>query len=158
MASGKTTAGRALSDRLRRPFLDLDTSIEMAAGKAIHEIIRDLGEDAFRDLETNELGKAAKLPEAIIATGGGIILREANRSLMTETGTIIWLDTPFEECWSRIERDTTVRPLAPTLEAARKRWLERRDFYALAAHHIKLTGIESSEQVAELIVERLVRS
>ena len=155
MASGKTTVGRALSDRLRLPFLDLDTTIEMAVGKAIYEIIHDLGEEAFRDLESNELGKAARLPQAIIATGGGIVLRDANRNLMSRAGTTVWLDTPFEECWRRIELDANVRPLAPTREAALKRWTERRDLYALAAWRIELEGNESTDEVATRIIRHL---
>lgn len=157
MASGKTTVGRALSDRLRLPFLDLDTRIEMAAGKAIHEIINELGEEAFRDLESNELGKAARLPQAIIATGGGIMLRDANRTLMSSAGTTVWLDTPFDECWRRIELDATVRPLAPTREAAQKRWTERRALYTTAAHRIELTGVETAKDVAEMIEKTISR-
>ena len=157
MASGKTTVGRALSDHLRRPFLDLDTRIEIAAGKAIHEIIRDEGEESFRDIESSELGNAARVPEAIIATGGGVILRKTNRELMATAGTAIWLDTPFDECWRRIELDTTVRPLAPTRAAAQKRWIERRELYAMAGHRIELTGDETAKDVAEIIEKEISR-
>ena len=156
MASGKTTIGRSLSRQLRRPFFDLDSNIETSAGKAIHLIIKDHGEEAFRDMESSELGKAAKHPRAIIATGGGIVLRESNRTLMSTSGETVWLDTPFDECWRRIETDSIVRPLAPTREAAMERWLQRRNLYALARFRIELEAMESSDDVAERIVKLLV--
>ena len=155
MACGKTAVGRRLAHNLQRHLIDLDHKIERRAGRRIHEIIRLEGEEAFRIMESAELNAAAGRANAIIATGGGIVMRPENRTLMDRSGPTIWLDVPFDECWTRINRDRTVRPLAPTRDAAMTRWNERRDLYCQCKLRIELVGSESAESIAEQIIERL---
>ncbi len=155
MACGKTAVGRRLAHNLKRHLIDLDHKIERRAGRRVHEIIRLEGEEAFRIMESAELNAAAGRTNAVIATGGGVVMRVENRALMDRSGPTIWLDLPFDECWRRIKRDRTVRPLAPTQEAAMTRWNERRDLYAQSKLRIELDGSESAESIADQIIERL---
>lgn len=90
--SGKSTVGCILAQRLNKPFLDTDALIEAACGASIPSIFSQHGEDYFRDCETSALARAARTEGgAIIATGGGIVVREENRVLMREHGERIYL-------------------------------------------------------------------
>jgi shikimate kinase len=158
MASGKTAVGRRLAQNLVRHLIDLDHEIERRAGKRIHEIIRLEGEEAFRIMESSELRAATGRSNTVIATGGGIVMREENRKLMASSGDTIWLDLPFDECWKRIERDKIVRPLAPNRDAAIMRWNERRDLYAQCRLRIELNGTESAEAIATRIASQISKT
>lgn len=95
--SGKTTVGAILSRRLGLPLLDTDELIVRAAGRSIPELFSAEGEAAFRDRETAAARQAAAAPGAVIATGGGIILRPENMAALGETGVIFFLDRPPED-------------------------------------------------------------
>ncbi len=78
--TGKSTVGRMLADRLGRPFRDADIEIEARAGRSISSIFSECGEPAFRDWEERTLVELTlSFPDAILATGGGAILRPSNR-------------------------------------------------------------------------------
>lgn len=90
--SGKSTVGRILAERLARPLLDIDALVEKESGERIATIFARQGEDRFRDYESRELKKAVRAADgAIIVTGGGIVVRPENRTLMAEQGTRIFL-------------------------------------------------------------------
>ena len=88
---GKSSIGTLLAEKLDRPFLDADAEIEKAAGMPIPEFFRLHGEDAFRDLESRVLSSLGKRSGAVIATGGGAVLREENYAALHQNGTIVWL-------------------------------------------------------------------
>lgn len=87
---GKTTIGRVLAAKLRREFLDTDIMIEKATGQSIPELHEQIGEEMFRDLESGVLSGVSEKKGAVIATGGGSVLREENRAYMG-SGTVVWL-------------------------------------------------------------------
>ena len=89
--SGKTTVGRILAERLALPFRDADVELESHAGRSIRDIFAVDGETAFRDLEERNLIELIDLGPAVIATGGGVVLREANRVRMKNAGKVVWL-------------------------------------------------------------------
>ncbi len=154
MASGKTTIGRALAERLNVPFIDLDEMIVAAAGCPIAELIQDKGEAYFRQLETECLRQAVAREPAVIALGGGAFTQAVNRALIAQTGVSVWLDAPFELCWERIQRDAVVRPLAANEEAARVRFEQRLPLYQQAQLHIKIQAEDSTEGiVAQMLNE-----
>lgn len=94
--SGKTTVGRILAQRLRRPFADLDEEIERASGRTIPDIFARSGEPCFRELESRTLAALCRADGRVIATGGGTVLRPENRCLLS-VGRVVLLDrTPWE--------------------------------------------------------------
>ena len=88
---GKSSIGTLLAEKLDRPFLDADAEIEKAAGMPIPELFRLCGEGAFRELESRVLAELGKRSGAVIATGGGAVLREENYAALHQNSTIVWL-------------------------------------------------------------------
>lgn len=112
MGCGKSTVGRKLANAFDYEFLDTDELIEEQQGKKISDIFAEEGEEAFRQMETDlikQLKKEAK--KKVIATGGGMPMREENRKLLCEVGTVVFLEAKIETILERLQNDTT-RPLA----------------------------------------------
>lgn len=110
-ASGKSTLGKALDERLGAGFVDLDERIVAEAGMSIPEIFKTRGEAAFRDLESKVLWEVVSEPK-VVSLGGGTLLRDDNRSLCEENGTVFCIDTPSdEELARRIGAAPGSRPL-----------------------------------------------
>ena len=99
-ASGKTSVGRVLARRLDMPFYDCDQAIEDAQGQSVSAILSPHGELFFRDAESRMLEELCRRERCVIATGGGAVLRQENRLLLRRSGTVFWLDRPFEDIMS----------------------------------------------------------
>lgn len=111
MGCGKTTVGRKLSYRLRKPFLDTDKQIEVRQKCTVSEIFELQGEAAFRDMETAYLESLLQEKgEYVIAVGGGLPLRKENRELLRKLGTCFYLKASPDTIYDRLKHDTT-RPL-----------------------------------------------
>ena len=109
--TGKTTVGRLLADRLGRPFVDADQELQRRAGRSIAAIFDELGEPGFRDLEEATLADlTAQAAGAILATGGGAILRDSNRTALRRFGFVAWLTAGPEVLTDRLDRDQDSRP------------------------------------------------
>ena len=89
---GKTSLGKRLSRILRRPLLDTDAMIIEAEGRSIADIFAERGEPYFRDLESAACLAVSELEGAIIATGGGAILREQNMEALAKNGMVFFID------------------------------------------------------------------
>lgn len=95
--SGKTTIGKALSYKLKRAFVDLDTFIETKTGMTVFEIFEKNGEEYFRQLETDACEYFSQNYEnTIISTGGGVILKDENIKHLKNTGKIIYINRSAE--------------------------------------------------------------
>lgn len=135
MASGKTTIGRAVARRLRRPFVDSDAQIETRTGKTVREIFEREGEPAFRKLETEALRDALAVEEpCVIAAAGGVVLSEENRRMLEAGGHVVWLRADPGLLAGRV-RAGDHRPLLDDDPAVTMRRLaaEREPLYELVA-------------------------
>ena len=155
--SGKTTIGRQLGRRLGLPFVDSDHVIEHQLGCSIREFFAREGEDSFRDVEQQVLDELTQSHAGVIATGGGAVLREANRRHMHERGHVIYLRSAPEDVFRRVRHDTA-RPLLQVEDPlARLRSLfEARDpLYREAAHFVIETGRPSVATLVNMIIMQL---
>ena len=109
MASGKSTVGRRLSNRLNLQFIDVDKEIEKSAGVSISWIFDVEGEERFREREVKELAKSIDNNNCVISTGGGVILSKENREVLKK-GTVIYLETSIQTQLERTINDKK-RPL-----------------------------------------------
>lgn len=110
MGSGKTTIGRKLARTLGYQFIDMDDYLEAREHKKISEIFAEIGEDGFRDIETQCAYEIADKKDCVIALGGGAVLREENVAQYKKNGLLIHLNTPFYRIVQNLSRDTS-RPL-----------------------------------------------
>ena len=120
---GKSTVAALLGKRLDRPVLDTDAAVEAAKGKTIPLLFAEKGEAAFRDAETAACEELGKRLGAVIATGGGAVLRERNRDALQQNGTIIYLRRDI----AALERSG--RPLSKDTEAVKAIFAQRKDIY-----------------------------
>jgi len=93
MGAGKTTIGRLISQSMGKEFYDLDKVIEDNAGADISWIFEKEGEDGFRRRETQALADIvqSKTKDCVLATGGGIVMREENRDILHENALVVYL-------------------------------------------------------------------
>ena len=149
--SGKTTVGRLLARGMNRPYLDTDLIVEEKTGLTPGSIIETRGEQAFRDIETEVIREISAQTGAVIATGGGAILRKENTELLRRNGKIFFLDRPVEQLIP-----TQDRPLSSTREAIMKRYSERYPTYLATADAI-IENSTSPEQAAQRVKEEFLK-
>ena len=155
MGTGKTTVGEALSKAADMPLVDTDDLIRTEEGREIREIFEQDGEGAFRDMETKLLQRllGSDAPR-VISAGGGMPVREENRRMMKQLGTVIWLDASEETLRKRLAEDQS-RPLLSQGKAdLRIRELkEQRERFYLAASDVHImTDNRSPEEIAAQIL------
>ena len=147
-SSGKTTVGNILAKDMGRPLYDIDALIVKRAGCEISEIFEKFGEEYFRDLESTVIAEeVSHLTGAVIATGGGAILRSENVKNLKKNGKVIFLDRDLE-----LLTPTSDRPTASDFEAMKKRFEQRYDIYVSTAD-VRVNGSLSAKEVAEKVKE-----
>lgn len=155
--SGKSTVGRQLSRRLRLPFFDSDHLIEQRLGCTIKDFFAREGEAAFRDVEERVIADVTNGPASVLATGGGAVLREANRTQLRDSGKVVYLRSTPEELYRRLRHDR-VRPLLQVddpLGKLRSMYAERDPLYRDAAHFTIETGRPSIPSLVNMVVMQL---
>ncbi len=151
MGSGKTTVGRALARSLDRRFVDLDRAVVERAGLGIPEIFANSGEDHFRDLEHQTLRDALENHRrAVIACGGGVVVREENRALLRGVATV-FLREDIGVLYVRTRG--AGRPLrAATREEFERRYTQRLPLYREVADlEVEVSGRQPAEVAREVI-------
>jgi shikimate kinase len=136
--SGKSTVGRHLARQLGLHYVDSDHEIESEIGMSIRDYFDTHGEAAFRDLEQATLERLTQQPALVLATGGGAVLRPANRDALHQRMQVLYLRATPEELHRRLRHDTQ-RPLlqvADPLRRLRDLYRERDPLYRRTAHFV----------------------
>jgi shikimate kinase len=159
--AGKSTVGRILADRLGRVFLDMDQELQVRVGRSVAAIFAEDGEPFFRDWEERTLAEIlSRHPTAIVATGGGAILREANRRRLGQFGFVVWLTADAAELASRVGSDPRGYDQRPSLTSAGTigeigQVLEvRQPLYEEVADTVIETAGKTPDEIAAAIMER----
>ncbi len=113
--SGKTTVARLLAERLGWDWVDADVVLETRYGRTIRAIFAEEGEAGFRDKESTILADLCRLERQVIATGGGVVLRQSNRELLKQSAVVIWLTADVDTLWRRLQSDATTSERRPAL-------------------------------------------
>ena len=154
MGSGKSTVGIALSYKMQCVLSDTDKMIERREGKSISEMFASEGEAYFRERETQLLRKLREeKTRQIFSVGGGTPLREENRRLLRELGTVVYLKVPAETVYERLKGDTT-RPLLQgddPMAKIRDLLGQREEIYSGAADIVVAADEKKPAQIAEEI-------
>ena len=159
MGSGKSTVGKIISNELFLNFFDTDEEIETRTGASIDWIFDLEGEEGFRKRESKILHEMVQKNSIVLSTGGGIILSESNRDLLSSRGTVFYLATPIAVQLERTSKDKD-RPLLKNGDPGKilkELHLARQSFYEEVADYIVDTEDKSSQEVSEEII-KLVKS
>jgi shikimate kinase len=159
MGAGKSCVGRCLQWRTGLTLLDIDEIVASKFGMSIPEIFVKYGEDRFRKAEAEALRSLATTKQAIIITGGGIVMSEENIDLLKRLGVVVWLDGDEKTLFERASRSGN-RPLLQS-KNPRKAFAQilraRRPRYANIAHLRFATSAFTDEEVAVAILSKLGR-
>lgn len=152
MGAGKSTVGRRVAARTDMPFIDTDEEVIRRSGSTITEIWERDGEAGFRGLEREVILAVAAGPPAVVATGGGVVMREENVEVMRSIGTVVWLRAGLAALAARIE-DGAGRPLLASDVQAELASLfdERNEMYVTSADAVVDTDDRDEEQVAAVV-------
>lgn len=155
--SGKTTVGRQLARRLGLSFLDSDHAIEEQLGCSIREYFEREGEDRFRDVEESVIDRLTQEPHGVLSTGGGSVLRLANRAHLNQRTRVVYLRSSPDELFRRLRHDIN-RPLlqvADPLGRLRDLHSLRDPLYRETAHFVIETGRPSVSSLVNMIIAQL---
>ncbi len=146
-ASGKTSVGRVLSEKLNKTFVDSDEEIIKRENRCIPEIFSQEGEGYFRNVENSVIKDISMLNSQVISTGGGAVLNYENIENLVGNGRVYFLDRLLE-----LLVTTADRPLSSNKEDLEKRYKERYELYKASADVI-VDGSKTIEEVAKIIEE-----
>ena len=160
MGSGKSSIGRIVAAQLGFQFVDTDQMVVEKTGAQIADIFRERGEEFFRDEESRVLESMQNRSGLVIATGGGIILRESNTALLRKLGPVVWLSANEEIIFDRVSRNNK-RPLLQTenpRETIRTLLTQRTPLYDAAAQCAVDTGNLPHDEIAEAVILKAQRA
>jgi shikimate kinase len=157
--SGKSTVGRHVARHLQWAFLDTDHVIEQQIGCSIREFFELHGEAAFREVEADVIRRCMLDPGSrVVATGGGAVLREANRTALHQGGAVFYLRSAPEDLARRLRHDAH-RPLlqgaADPLRRLRQLYSERDPLYRAAAHYVIEAARPSVHTLVNMVLMQL---
>jgi shikimate kinase len=155
MGAGKTTVGRNLASQLGMNFVDSDQEIQERTGVDIPTIFEYEGEDGFRDREQQVIDDLTQIEQQVLATGGGAVVRPANRQHLSARGIVVFLDCSPEQQFERTYRDRK-RPLIQTddpLSRLRELMAQREPLYRETADYVVSTEGRSASAVSKDILD-----
>ena len=154
---GKSTVGRHLAKRLNVSLVDSDYVIEERIGEPIRSYFEREGEESFRDIEQAVLADITSSFQGVLATGGGAVLRAANRDVLRRRSTVLYLNTSPEALFRRLRFDNK-RPLLRVedpLQRLRDLHAARDPLYLETAHFVVATGRSSIPTLVSTILTQL---
>ena len=160
--TGKTTVARLLAGKIGWDWIDADSTLEARYGKSIRQIFAEEGEAGFRDKEEQIFAQLCQLQRCVVATGGGVILREINRQRMRSAGKVVWLTADAQTIWKRFQSDPTTVERRPPLTVGGLAEIEetlkiREPLYRACADLTMSTIGRSTEEIAQQIADELSR-
>lgn len=150
--TGKSTLGRELAQRLRRPFYDLDEEVERRLGKKIVDLVAEKGWEAFREEERKTVALFVKKRGAVLATGGGTLMDESSQLTLKAVGKILILDAPPEVLIKRLKKSKNRPSLTGTqtfLDELSSVYQERKARYLAAADSVFDVSITTTNKQAD---------
>lgn len=157
MGSGKTTMGRALARHFGKAFVDSDEEIIRRTGVTVSHIFDIEGEAGFRLRETAAIRDLVGRDNTVLATGGGAVLAEENRTMLQQNGVVIYLKANVHELWQRTRHDRN-RPLLQTgdpLEKLNELFRQRDPLYQQVADIVVQSGKQSVHVLMQHLVEEI---
>jgi shikimate kinase len=155
--SGKSTVGRQLARRLQIPFIDTDQVIEQRIGCTVREFFEQEGEDRFRNIEVEIIDSLTRENHCVLATGGGVVVRQENREILHSRSKVVYLKSTPEELFRRLKYDSN-RPLLQVedpLKKLQELYSQRERLYRETAHFVIETGRPSVATLVNMILMQL---
>ncbi|MGV1100854.1 shikimate kinase [Thiovibrio sp. JS02] len=160
-ATGKSSIGLLLAERLQLEFIDMDELIEAREGSPIREIVAERGWDYFRALERDLLAELVCRKNVVISTGGGAILHQGVWQQIQQTGLSVWLSADIDTICRRLADDAKSSGQRPSLtgtdiytEVALV-LAERDPLYEKGSHLTIDTSDKTAEQIVAIIEQAL---
>ena len=159
--TGKSSVGKMLAGILGRPFIDTDSLLVSESGSSIKEIVADQGWEGFRKIEHDILKQVCLTDRQVVATGGGIVLNDANVIRMKKTGMLIWLKAAPGTIEKRMMGDQNTEDFRPsltskdTLVEIEETLAERESLYTRAMNfHVETDDLPVNE-ICDTIINRI---
>ena len=162
--SGKTTIGKSIARTIDWSFVDSDLRVIKESGKSIKDIIVTEGWGAFRRMERSALKQICADDRQVVATGGGVVLDEANIQAMKTSGMVVWLDATAETIQQRMLQDKNTGNFRPALtdkgrlEEIEDMLLQRMPYYESASDFYVQTDDVPVKEITQRIIEKLNES
>jgi shikimate kinase len=159
--TGKSSVGKLLSTRLGWSFIDTDSLLVSESGLSIKEIVGKHGWETFRKMEYVIVKQVCILDRRVVATGGGVVLNEANVNLMKKNGRLVWLKAVPETIKTRMMLDQDTEEFRPSLTSIdsfseiEDTLIEREPFYINAMDFFVDTDERRTDEIADIIIEKL---
>lgn len=155
MGAGKTTVGRLLADQWGVPFRDTDADVEAQEGRPVSDIFVDSGEDHFRSVETLAVARALSEHEGVLALGGGAVLDEGTRALLTGH-RVVFLRVGLSDSVKRVGLGSARPLLLGNVRGRIKALLDERTaiYESVASHSVDTDG-HTPDEVVRLVAEVL---
>jgi shikimate kinase len=160
--TGKSSVGKRLAKKLGWPFIDTDSLLVSESGLSIKEIVEKHGWDTFRKMEHTIVNQVCILDRRVVATGGGVVLNEANVNLMKKKGRVVWLKALPETIKDRMMLDQDTETFRPSLTSKdsfceiEETLLERDPLYRQAMDYCVETDGRKIDEISDGIVKQLV--
>tara|TARA_B100000131_G_C17725054_1_gene454451 strand:- start:24 stop:536 length:513 start_codon:yes stop_codon:yes gene_type:complete len=156
MGSGKTSIGKALSDRIKWEFIDTDKIIENKKGQSITSIFSEYGEEIFRKYELETLQEIQNKKKVIIATGGGLPINNNSIDIMNKTGITIYLKCTFNMLFKRLKKNKITRPIIRNLsnnelqKFIQQELNNREKYYKKAKYIIEIENLNTEDILSKI--------